>query len=85
MSLDMAELLASEERYDEVQLVCRSAMEIFKRAGTVYTARALTALAFMREAAAHRSVTPAQVRTVREYIRRLPDEPNLLFASPPIG
>lgn len=85
MSLDIAELLAMEERFDEVQLVCRSAMEIFKRAGTVYTSRALTALAFMREAAAHRSVTPAQVRTVREYLRRLPAEPTLLFASPPIG
>jgi tetratricopeptide (TPR) repeat protein len=85
MSLDIAELLTVEERYDEVQLVCRSAMEIFKRAGTTYTSRALTALAFMREAAAYRTVTPAQVRTVREYIRRLPAEPNLLFAPPPLG
>jgi tetratricopeptide (TPR) repeat protein len=83
MSLDIAELLTANERYDEVQFVCRSAMEIFKRSGTAYTSRALTALAFMREAAAHRSVTPAQVRKVREYIRRLPAEPNLLFAPPP--
>ncbi|MEA2464965.1 MAG: hypothetical protein QOJ98_2712 [Acidobacteriota bacterium] len=85
MSLDIAELLTANERFDEVQLVCSSAMEIFKRAGTVYTSRALTALAFMREAAAHRTVTPAQVRTVREYIRRLPAEPNLLFAPSPFG
>jgi tetratricopeptide (TPR) repeat protein len=85
MGLDIAELLAAGERYDEVQLVCTSAMEIFQRAGTAYTSRALTALAFMREAAAHRTVTPAQVRTVREYIRRLPAEPNLLFAPPPLG
>jgi len=85
ISLDIAEILAIEERYDEVQVICRSAMEIFKRAGTAYTSRALTALAFMREAAAQRSVTPAQVQIVREYIRRLPAEPNLLFASPPIG
>jgi tetratricopeptide (TPR) repeat protein len=85
MSLDIAEILVIEQRYDEVQLVCRSAMDIFTRAGTAYTSRALTALAFMREAAAHRSVTPAHIETVREYIRRLPAEPNLLFAPPPIG
>jgi tetratricopeptide (TPR) repeat protein len=85
ISLDIAELLAIEERYDEVQAVCKSAMEIFKRAGTGYTSRALTALAFMRDAAARRSVTSAHVQTVREYIRRLPAEPNLLFAPPPIG
>jgi tetratricopeptide (TPR) repeat protein len=83
MSLEIAELFAASERYDDVQLVCRSAMEIFKRAGTAYTSRALTALAFMREAAAHHRATPNMVRKVREYIRRLPAEPNLLFAPPP--
>jgi tetratricopeptide (TPR) repeat protein len=83
ISLNIAELLAADERYDEVQVVCTSAMDIFRRAGTAYTSRALTALAFMNEAAAHRRATPTMVRNVRDYIRRLPSEPNLLFAPPP--
>jgi tetratricopeptide (TPR) repeat protein len=83
LSLELAELLAVNERYADVELVCKSAMEIFQRAGTIYTSRALTALAFMREAAAHRKVTPKLVRNVREYIRQLPAQPNLLFAPPP--
>jgi tetratricopeptide (TPR) repeat protein len=82
-ALEIAELLLAEERYAEVDQICRRAMDSFRQAGVEYTARALTALAYMQEAAQNHRVTPALVQTVREYIRQLPAQPNLLFAPPP--
>jgi len=81
--LDIAELLLSEGRYEEVVEICRSAMQSFERAGLVYTARALTALAFISEAAVQRKANRVAVQSVRDYIRRLPAQPNLLFAPRP--
>jgi tetratricopeptide (TPR) repeat protein len=83
VSLDIAELLIAREEFAGAEAICRAAMISFENAGMSYTARALTALAFMREAAAHRTATPALVKHVREYIRRLPQDGELLFAPPP--
>lgn len=83
VSLDIAELLLAREEFAGVEAICRAAMESFKRAGIAYTARALTALAYMREAAQHKTATPALVKHVREYIRLLPRDGELLFAPPP--
>jgi hypothetical protein len=79
-ALQLAELLLSEGRYDDIERLCRGAMEAFERAGLAYTARALTALAYLREAAQQRVANQALVRRVREYIRKLPAQPALLFA-----
>ena len=81
--LDVAELLLAQSRYDEVSDICRSAMQSFENAGLAYTARALTALAYIQEAAQLRRADQTLVRTVRDYIRRLPAQPQLLFAPPP--
>jgi tetratricopeptide (TPR) repeat protein len=81
--LDVAELLIAKDDFHAVEEICRTAMESLVKAGIPYTARALTALAYMREAAQHRTATPALVKHVREYIRRLPQERELLFAPPP--
>lgn len=81
--LDVAELLLAQGRYDEVSEICRSAMQSFELAGLAYTARALTALAYIQEAAKQRRSDQVLVRTVRDYIRRLPAQPNLLFAPAP--
>jgi tetratricopeptide (TPR) repeat protein len=81
--LDVAELLLAQNRYEEVSEICRSAMNAFELAGLAYTSRAMTALAFIREAADQRRSDRELVRTVREYIRKLPAQPNLLFAPPP--
>jgi tetratricopeptide (TPR) repeat protein len=78
--LGVAELLLADEKFEEIELICQNAMRSFELAGISYTARALTALAYMREAATNRVVTPKLVRYVREYIQRLPREENLLFA-----
>jgi len=81
--LDVAELLLSQDRYEEVGEICRSVMRSFEQAGVAYSTRALTALAYIREAANHRRADQKLVRTVRDYIRQLPTQPNLLFAPPP--
>jgi tetratricopeptide (TPR) repeat protein len=82
--LDVAELLLAQNHYEEVDEICRSAMYSFERAGLAYTARALTALAYIREAASQRRADGALVRNVRNYIRELPLQPNLLFAPSPV-
>jgi tetratricopeptide (TPR) repeat protein len=81
--LDRAELYLAEGRYVEVEEICRAAMRTFKAAGLVYTERVLTALAFLAEATQQRTADEALVRKVKEYIRRLPAQPNLLFAPGP--
>lgn len=82
-ALEIAELLLVQGRYAEVDSLCRGAMASFERAGLSYTARALTALAYIQEAAAQRKADRELVRSVRTYIRALPAQPNLLFAHPP--
>lgn len=81
--LYVAELLLAADKYEKVEQLCRRSIEIFERSGIGYTSRALTALAYIQEAAKHRTASPQLVRSVREYIRKLPAQPNLLFAPPP--
>jgi tetratricopeptide (TPR) repeat protein len=83
-SLDVAELLLAQSRYHEVSEICRSTMQAFELAGLSYTTRALTALAYIREAANKKRPDRTLVRHVRQYIRELPQQPNLLFALPPL-
>jgi tetratricopeptide (TPR) repeat protein len=81
--LDVAEFLLAQSRYEEVDQICHSTMQAFESAGLSYTARALTALAYIREAASQRRSDRTLVRNVRDYIRKLPRQPNLLFAPAP--
>jgi tetratricopeptide (TPR) repeat protein len=81
--LDVVELLLAQDQYEEVGEICRSSIATFERAGVAYSTRALTALGYIQEAAKHRRADQKLVRTVRDYIRRLPTQPNLLFAPPP--
>jgi len=82
-NLDVAELLLVQNQYAEVDEICSSTMQVFERAGLSYTARALTALAYIREAAMQRRADRTLVQNVREYIRKLPRQPHLLFAEAP--
>ncbi|HEX8254913.1 MAG TPA: hypothetical protein VF846_17340 [Thermoanaerobaculia bacterium] len=82
-ALDLADVLLAENKYDEVEQLCAGAMKVFEVAGVPYTARALTALAYIRDAARQRSASRKLVHDVRDYIRRLPAQPTLLFAPPP--
>ncbi len=81
-ALDLAEVRLVQSRQSEVPALCVEATEYFSAAGIGYTARALRAVAYMREAAETGRATPELARTVRDYIRRLPAEPALLFLPP---
>jgi tetratricopeptide (TPR) repeat protein len=83
VSLDIAELALARNDFHSVESVCHAAMRSFQAAGISYTARALTALAYIQEAARMRTATPQQVRHVQQYLRRLPREGQLLFAPLP--
>lgn len=81
--LILAEIELSLGRYAEIEALCRQTMNYYETAGVPYGPRALTALAYLTEAARQRRLTPEVVRHVQTYIRRLPSQPTLLYALPP--
>jgi tetratricopeptide (TPR) repeat protein len=83
-ALTVAELLLAEERHADVVDLCSRAMASLQQSGLGYTTRALTALAFMQEAAQQRKASRKLARNVHDYISRLRVQPNLLFAPPPL-
>lgn len=83
VSLDLADVLLAQEQFDQVEALCHAAMRSFNAAGLSYTSRALTALAYIREAVQRRTITAFTLNHVREYLRRLPQDGQLLFAPPP--
>jgi hypothetical protein len=44
---------------------------------------ALTAIAYIKEAAAAGTLTPATVQSVRTFLRRVERQPDLVFEPPP--
>lgn len=82
--LDLAELLLAQNAHTEAEALCSAAVEQFQKTGLSTTTKGLTALSFLREAAAQRRATPEAARQVRRYLERLPREPELLFAPPPL-
>lgn len=83
VSVEIAEVLVTRGNHVEAERICRVAMQDIELAGLAHTASALSALAIMHDAISNRTATPVVVRRVREYLRRLPDEPTLLFATAP--
>ena len=83
VALEVAELRLTRGEFAAVEALCRTAMSSLSTSGLTHTARAMTALALMTEAVRTRTATPVLVRNVRDYVRRLPEEPNLLFAPLP--
>lgn len=83
ISLEIAELLILRGEFSTVESICRAAMQSFEKAGISYSSRALTAIAYIQEAARHRTVTPRLIQHVRDYLRELPRDGERLFAPPP--
>ena len=81
--LDLAEILIAEGDYAAAEQLCAAAVRQFEDSGLSTTTEGLTALMYLREAAQQRKATPRAARHVREYVQRLPREPQLLFAPPP--
>src|SRR5439155_10987350 len=80
LSVDAAEGLLMLNRRHEVAELCRSAMSYFAKAGLAYTSAAMTALAYLREAAETGKLTVAILHEVRAFIEVLPKQPQLQFA-----
>ncbi|MEA2489614.1 MAG: MalT-like region [Acidobacteriota bacterium] len=78
---DLAEALLVLERWDEIGKVAAHAFRVLKKAGIL--TGALMALAYLKEAAARRQLTPGTLKVIREYLRRVERKPDLLFAAPP--
>jgi tetratricopeptide (TPR) repeat protein len=83
VAVDMAESFLALDRVGEISDACRVAMDYFRSANLGYTEGALTALATLREAAARSTLTVADVRDLRAYFECLPQDPRLMYASPP--
>ena len=82
VGLEIAELLLIEGRVDPAEALCRELCSRIESDGLSATSRAMTALGYLQEAITLRKATPKLVRHVRNYVSRLPEEPNLLFAPP---
>jgi tetratricopeptide (TPR) repeat protein len=81
VKLHLAEALLMQERFAEVESLAAGLVSRFSDAGLV--TGALTAAAFLREAAAARTLTRRQVRHVREYLTQVRENPALLFVPAP--
>jgi len=78
--LDIAEAHLAMNQYEEAALICRSSVALFTAAGMSIAAR--TAAAYLQEAAKHRSLSIAKIRHVKDFLRRLDEQPKLVFAQP---
>lgn len=79
-----AEILLVEGNYAAVEEICSVAIQQYQRTGMAHSADALTALGYLREAAAQDRATPETVRHVKEQIERLGRNETVLFAPPPL-
>lgn len=83
VALCLAEVYLVDEQFDDVAELCRGVVACYVGAGVPTSGRALTALAYLQEAAVARRVKTTEVSYVREYLGRLNAEPTLFFAPPP--
>lgn len=83
VALEAAEMLVARGDMVMVTELCRIARAHFSGNGLEYSEPARIALAYLQEAAGAGTATPSLVSHVRSYIRKLPEQPQLLFAPPP--
>jgi tetratricopeptide (TPR) repeat protein len=79
--LDIVEALLALGEAEEIAQLCGRLFRVFKKAGMI--TGALTAIAYLREAASAGRLTPSGVDAVRRYLRRAETQPQLLFERPP--
>lgn len=81
VGLDLAEALLVLDQRADVLALAAEVLDRAQAAGMVPAA--LTAIAFLREAAEAGTVTTSAIRHVKQFLRRLDAEPLLLFEPPP--
>jgi hypothetical protein len=79
--LDIIDALLSIGETRQIVDIARRLFTVFKDAG--FITGALTATAYMKEAASLGKLTPAAVNAVRTYLRRSERQPELLIVPPP--
>lgn len=79
--LDVVEALLAVGETKQIVDIARRLFRVFKNAGMI--TGALTAIAYLEDAAAAGKLTPAGVSAVRTYLRRSGTQPELVFEPPP--
>jgi len=79
VDLDVSAVLLAIGCPEDVEKICRDAIRYFQNEGLSYSRNALTALAYLTEAAEQKRATPAIANRVRRFIEKLPVSPDLLF------
>jgi tetratricopeptide (TPR) repeat protein len=77
VTLDLMESLLLLGRSSEISSLCSEVMRYYKRAGKVH--QALTAAAFLKEAASAGTIRPETVNHVRRFVEELDRRPELVF------
>lgn len=79
--LHQAEALVQLERWDELEKVCAAVFSYYRESKLL--TGALSAAAFLKEAAQRRTLTRRQVQSVQRYLKEVETKPALLFDAPP--
>jgi tetratricopeptide (TPR) repeat protein len=78
--LDLADALLVLQRPAEIAKVASHSFRVLKKAGVLTSA--LTALAYLKEAAATRQLEPEIIQGIRTFLRRAERDPELVFVPP---
>jgi tetratricopeptide (TPR) repeat protein len=80
-SLDMADALFVLQRMEQIEKLAAHAFRVLKEAGIL--SGALTALAYLKEAAATRRLNRKVIHGIRKFLQQAERDPELLFVPPP--
>jgi len=81
VGLDLADGLLAQGHMQQIAELAKHTFDIFMNAGML--TGALTALAYIKEAAASGTLTTEDLQAVRGFLRRAQRQPDLLFIPPP--
>lgn len=81
VAVDLAEIMHAADRTRDIPKVLANVVRVFMDVGKLTSA--LTALAYLKDAASSGNVTPGLVAYVRRFVQRAERQPELLFAPPP--
>lgn len=81
VGLDMADALLALGQYRQIVDVASRLFRVFMDAGMLTSA--LTAIAYIKDAAASETLTKNGIDTVRKFLRRAERQPEILFVPPP--
>jgi tetratricopeptide (TPR) repeat protein len=84
VNVNLAEVALAKREFNEAEKLCRSVIAYFQRIDLPYSRKAVAALSYLRDAVEQRKASAAVAEAVRRYIGRLPQQPSLLFAPPPM-